>query len=100
MESITTRIAPLIASSLPTSGAATPRMSLSRESSMSTISLYESLDQVRKQSVYPKPGEPLDLTILPNEILLAILAKVSQMCNRSGKMSDLLNCTMVDKRYH
>jgi hypothetical protein len=74
-------------------------MSLSRESSMSTLSLYERLDQVRKQSQQLRHDDSFDLAFLPNEILLAILAKVSQKCNRTGKMSDLLNCTLVDKRY-
>ena len=83
------------------SGLSSPRMSLSRQSSLSAISLYERLEIIRRdelsleeaQSCYIKKNQ------LPKDIIRMILSFVSKNCNRSGIMTDLVTCSMVDKRY-
>jgi hypothetical protein len=78
----------MITESLFSSGANTPRMSLSRQSSLSSSELQERLEDLALDT------EVVD-TILPFEMLLMIM---TQLAKSRNNRKDLVICSKVSKR--
>lgn len=100
------------------SGASTPRMTISRNSSLSDIPIQEKLDAIKRME--EEMSEPSFANILPaslsfltgsakkggkkiikvpSDIVWLILTHVARNCKKHGNNGDLLRCCLVDKRY-
>lgn len=103
----------LFSESLLSSGTSSPRMALSRTSSLSSISPEE--EAIRKMEAdlslslklgfTPSASPPLSAEAnagrqpkLPYDVIWLILTHVARRCRRVGNNADLLRCALVDKR--
>lgn len=96
------------------SGTSTPRMIFSRESSLSSIPIEEKLEAIKRAEEEVSDALFLNLlpsflagssskkngrdTKIPSDIIWMVLAYVAKNCVKSGNNSDLIRCTLVDKR--